>query len=655
MHGRYLIFTLPFATLAITAALTHVTGTQGYAYVRNGGFESAMNDDWRTFGEIDAADVGADVVPPDEGSAAAQLTLTGGIGSLRQTLFDVPPGSYEVAARVRTKSGDSAGANIALNVTRDNPGAALNLIAPSSVDVWQTVVGTFSVSSVATVSLIFTATGSAGDVFFVDAVRFDGTAPASATATPTADALAGTSTPAMTGTRTATSTRTVTPTRTPTPTRTTTPTATSTAALTTSLRNGDFEARDGDMPAAWRQYGGEFSITADAHGGAAAGELQSNTDSTKWLYQTVIVDPGATRNFSAWVRGTGTVWLRVSWYASDDASGEAVGADDSTARLDGGASEYTRLETGAITAPPGARAAKLRMMLAPPKGAPAYLLADDAAWDVADPQAAPLDSAAPAPGTEAGGGSGAVSAAPVRNATGAGARSRAAGAPSRSIVINEVLYDPDGGDDASGEWVELYNPGATVVDLGGWSLADAAASDALPGGTIAPRGYVVIAASDSFYEAYPNVVAPVIVLGTRIGNALGNSLDRLILRDGSGVVVDAVSWGDDTTAFSPAVPDVPAGHSIERRTPGVDTGSSADWVDNDGPSPGAPYVPGGRPATASGAAPQDAAQVIAGGRTTLWPWLPWAVAGASVLSLASVAGWRFAPLLSRRLQMRRHP
>ena len=40
------------------------------------------------------------------------------------------------------------------------------------------------------------------------------------------------------------------------------------------------------------------------------------------------------------------------------------------------------------------------------------------------------------------------------------------------VVINEVDTNPPGDDSASiSEWVELYNPTDSDVDLGGWSVA----------------------------------------------------------------------------------------------------------------------------------------------------------------------------------------
>jgi len=219
------------------------------------------------------------------------------------------------------------------------------------------------------------------------------------------------------------------------------------------------------------------------------------------------------------------------------------------------------------------------------------------------------------------------------------------------VVINEVLYDADSGTDTDGEWVELYNAGETAQDLAGWSLSDAAAADTLPARVLEPRSFVIVAASDSFNDAYPGLAAGVIVLGGRIGNALGNDGDRLVLRDASGTIVDAISWGSDASILDPPIADVPAGHSIERNAPGADTDTAADFIDNDVPSPGkAISPPMARPQRQQ--AGGDTVDVIVPKRTGAPAWLPWAVAAAAGAGLVLTLSWRMAPVLRQRLHFR---
>ncbi len=100
-----------------------------------------------------------------------------------------------------------------------------------------------------------------------------------------------------------------------------------------------------------------------------------------------------------------------------------------------------------------------------------------------------------------------------------------------------------------------------------------------------------MADAEQFHAQYPVLQALVVALpGGDVGGPGGldpsPDSDHLILRDSTGVVVDAMSWGSDTTAFAPACPTVAAGHSLEREPAGRDTDSAADFVDRFPPTPG---------------------------------------------------------------------
>src|SRR5205085_2661600 len=73
------------------------------------------------------------------------------------------------------------------------------------------------------------------------------------------------------------------------------------------------------------------------------------------------------------------------------------------------------------------------------------------------------------------------------------------------IVINELMYKPISGNDAD-QYIELYNRSSHTVNLGGWTLSDAA-SFAFPSNTLlAPDGYLVVASDAAHLRAtYPNL------------------------------------------------------------------------------------------------------------------------------------------------------
>ncbi|MBQ9418172.1 MAG: lamin tail domain-containing protein [Bacteroidales bacterium] len=137
------------------------------------------------------------------------------------------------------------------------------------------------------------------------------------------------------------------------------------------------------------------------------------------------------------------------------------------------------------------------------------------------------------------------------------------------LLISELLYEPRSGE---AEWVELYNSGASPVELSRYSIvrwtgSEMGASYALPPHTVAPYGYVVLtrdAASvvNSYAVAdagaivecnlppYPNTGGSVILC-----NASGAVVDRLdylpsmhsqLLHDKTGVSLER-RWYDHPT------------------------------------------------------------------------------------------------------------
>jgi hypothetical protein len=145
---------------------------------------------------------------------------------------------------------------------------------------------------------------------------------------------------------------------------------------------------------AWSKFGGEFTISnGTRRGGVLAAQLTSGTDSTKYLYQVVVIDPTSAYEFSGYLRPQGNVksaYLRISWYASFDGSGAAIATDDSTLKLTGPTNEFVYLTTGPVAPPPFARSVRVKPMLGPVASAPAMLFMDDFAFVPAGPAAALL-------------------------------------------------------------------------------------------------------------------------------------------------------------------------------------------------------------------------------------------------------------------------
>ena len=163
--------------------------------------------------------------------------------------------------------------------------------------------------------------------------------------------------------------------------------------------------------------------------------------------------------------------------------------------------------------------------------------------------------------------------------------------PLPPLRITEIFASAGmGSREAAFEWVEVSNAGEEPVDLTGWTIADNAAVDELPGGVVAPGAYVTIGGSA---EAADGTVDVVLEDG-RIGNGLANRGDVVTLRDPLGRVVDEVDYR------APPIPLPEVGRSIAL--------SGDIWVLNGAPSPGSDGVTP-PPAEAEAPAPAQAPAV----------------------------------------------
>ncbi|HEX5029848.1 MAG TPA: lamin tail domain-containing protein, partial [Candidatus Eisenbacteria bacterium] len=151
------------------------------------------------------------------------------------------------------------------------------------------------------------------------------------------------------------------------------------------------------------------------------------------------------------------------------------------------------------------------------------------------------------------------------------------------LVLNEVLYDPDGADEG-GEFVELWNPDSLAAPLDGVALET---SDGARPGT-----WTVVWRANAGDAAAPH--APFLVGAERLLAALQNGPDAIRLTR-AGYVLDLLGYGELTDSGqyegSPA-PDAPSGASLARVVDGGDTGVNRnDWVVAAEPTPGAANHP----------------------------------------------------------------
>jgi hypothetical protein len=153
-----------------------------------------------------------------------------------------------------------------------------------------------------------------------------------------------------------------------------------------------------------------------------------------------------------------------------------------------------------------------------------------------------------------------------------------------TLVINEIQYRPRAG---RSEWVEFFQPGQYLLNVGGWQFSDALGlSDTskrftFPNIRLDAGAFLVLAADSSiFEESLPETVA-VVVWGEG-SPALNNTGDSLVLWDAAGQRIEQVNydprWGRDEE-----------GISLERISPVSASDDPLNWassVDPSGSTPG---------------------------------------------------------------------
>ncbi|MHA3774957.1 lamin tail domain-containing protein [Verrucomicrobiota bacterium sgz303538] len=187
----------------------------------------------------------------------------------------------------------------------------------------------------------------------------------------------------------------------------------------------------------------------------------------------------------------------------------------------------------------------------------------------------------------------------------------ALGVAQAGVVLNEILYRPGTTipENTKAEFVELLNTGTETVSLGGWQFTKGVAFTFPAGTTIAPGGYLVVAADvPTFQGQYPGVNN---VVGGWTGQ-LSNSGERIELVDATGKVVDSVEYSDEgdwakragtpTTGWAWTTTAATGGCSLELRNPALPHDRGQNWA----PSAAATGTPG----TANSQAAADLAPLI---------------------------------------------
>ena len=177
---------------------------------------------------------------------------------------------------------------------------------------------------------------------------------------------------------------------------------------------------------------------------------------------------------------------------------------------------------------------------------------------------------------------------------------------SPELLITEFFYNPPGLDEER-EWVEVANLSDRPIQLSGYGLGDEEQPGGgegmlrFPEGSEIGAGEAIIVArtavgfralfgANTAYEIQDTdsaVSDMVIDSQWATGQfALANDGDEIILLDAENQIIDAVSYGDSTIFFSPSIPQVVTGQSVERFPAICDSDSAADWRSQTRPDPG---------------------------------------------------------------------
>ncbi len=165
-------------------------------------------------------------------------------------------------------------------------------------------------------------------------------------------------------------------------------------------------------------------------------------------------------------------------------------------------------------------------------------------------------------------------------------------APAPNIVINEIHYNPaDGGV----EFIELYNPNPTAVDISGWEIP--AADLTAPLGTvILPDDYVVFTED---LAAFTALYGGGIFLGGQYGGGFSGGGELVELFDADGTLIDVVDYDDKDPWAETPDGDGPSleliDHAVDNSLPNAWFPSSAfggsPGTDNDPDTDGGPPPP----------------------------------------------------------------
>ncbi|MBS3817738.1 MAG: lamin tail domain-containing protein, partial [Candidatus Thermoplasmatota archaeon] len=146
------------------------------------------------------------------------------------------------------------------------------------------------------------------------------------------------------------------------------------------------------------------------------------------------------------------------------------------------------------------------------------------------------------------------------------------------LVISEVYYDLEVSGENYGEYVEIFNPTSSEVNLKGWTLDDGEEKDTISGSDLFIPSYSYLTICDDEFEGFTK--DPDVTLSD-IGNGLANGGDHIKLNNSAGDKIDEVGWeGERGWSL-----EAEEGHVLRRLDRYMDNNNEREWSTTGSPYP----------------------------------------------------------------------
>jgi hypothetical protein len=158
-------------------------------------------------------------------------------------------------------------------------------------------------------------------------------------------------------------------------------------------------------------------------------------------------------------------------------------------------------------------------------------------------------------------------------------KSVAPGVSPKTVLINEIMYNPVDGEP---EWVELYNSSNDSVDLYNWEISDVLTAPSVSkidsGNFIPPKSYLVISKDSLIFNFHRIIPSQIIVTNLP---TLNNDKDGVVIKDNRAITIDSVFYTQSWNGIR--------GFSLERKSSSASSNLSTNWgnsIDIENSTPG---------------------------------------------------------------------